>query len=160
MAENVEQKTTKGSTGGSNITEGAGVTAGSTSDAVKTVGGGQAVNAPLDAKPGEPQGGDLGQPDDQQEGEQVQAQTEKGAGYPLKVTKKGHEHNGRPVAVGATIMLDVAEYRWALTNNVGMPGDAAHVGKDVDKKGEVIPDADEVDLAELERKATEKHSKK
>ncbi len=78
------------------------------------------------------------------------AVVEEGKMYALKVTVDGHEHAGQPVKNGATIMLDAADYRWALENSVGVKGNEADAGKEVDSEGKVTA---EPTLAELETQA-------
>lgn len=151
MAENTKETTTEKSstTTGKAVTEGAGVTTGSSNDAVKTVAGGLAVAAPTDAKPGEPQAGSLGAPDTQN----AQVEAPKNAGYPFKFLVDNHTHAGQPVKNGATIMLDMAEYRWALENKLGVPGNADDAGLDIDEAGVVIKPENEKSLEELEAEA-------
>lgn len=120
-----------------------------------TASGNVPVAAPTDAKAGEVQGGSIGAPD--LAGEQNEAasasQERYSKGYALKVGKKGHTHNGKDIKKGVTIMLDIAEYRWALSNGIGEPGDAAEAGIDVDSKGMVLTPENEPSLEELEAKA-------
>jgi len=115
-----------------------------------TAGGNTPVAPPTDAKPGEIQGGDMAQPGGESEAP-VKQKYEKG--YALKVTQDGHVHAGQAVKKGATIMLDMAEYRWALQNKVGVPGKADEAGYDVDSKGTLMTPENEPTLEELEAKA-------
>jgi hypothetical protein len=119
-----------------------------------TASGNVPVAAPTDAKPGDPQGGSIGAPDlAGQQNEAAKADQKYNRGYALKVTKKGHVHAGIEVKKGATIMLDIAEYRWALDNKIGEPGNAEDAGFDVDSKGMVLKPENEPTLEELEAKA-------
>jgi hypothetical protein len=106
--------------------------------------------SPVDAPAGSPQG-EAVPPADQTPA--VQTADAEGAGYALKVTRKGHVHAGQEVKKGATIALDVAEYRWALINKIGVPGKMEDVGKDVDSKGEVIANPDDMSVEQLEAAA-------
>jgi hypothetical protein len=109
------------------------------------------VDSPADAQAGAPQAGNLGAPD-------VAAadQTKESAGYALEVTKQTHTHAGKEYRKGQTIMLDMAEYRWALENKIGKPGNAEHVGLPVDAKGNVVTPESEKTIEELEAEASKR----
>jgi hypothetical protein len=100
--------------------------------------------------------GNIGAPDTQ--GVQAAAasagQTEESAGHPLEITRKVHTHAGKDYKKGETIMLDVAEYRWALTHKIGKPGKAEHVGKAVNSQGVVVSSETEKTIEELEAEAS------
>jgi len=80
-------------------------------------------------------------------------EVKEGAAYALKVTHDGHTHAGQPVKKGKTIMLDAAEYRWALQNKVGVAGNSDDAQYDVDSKGNLLSPENEPTIAELEEKA-------
>lgn len=139
-----EKKSIPGSTAA-----GEGVTTRSTETSTGGVASGNVpVAAPTDAAPGEPQAGNIGAPDASAEA------APKGAGFPLEVTVKAHTHGGRDYRKGQHIMLDAAEYRWALEHKVGKPGDAGKVGFEVNSKGEIISPETEKTLEELEAAAS------
>jgi hypothetical protein len=109
--------------------------------------------SPADAPPDAPHGalGNLGAPGAAAlAGVTSSGQTAQSVGYPLRVTVHGHTHAGRQIRYGETIALDAAEYRWAIQNNIGEPGQRDNVGKSVDDSGNVIEQtaAEEIPLPE------------
>lgn len=129
--------------------EGTNVTA-TSSDATTggTASGNTPVAPPSDAAPGAVQGGSMAP------ASEAPAKEKYSKGFALKVAVDGHTHAGQAVKKGATIMLDVAEYRWALQTKIGVPGDAEDAQYDVDDKGNVLKPENEPTTEELEAKAS------
>jgi hypothetical protein len=136
-----------------------------TTKATGTVEGATGANVvlpPTDAKAGEPQGETAGfEPVTLGETDAEKAEVKAPAGFPVKIVKEGHTHEGSPVKKGATLMVDMATYRWLLENKVGEPGSADDVGLEVTKKGEAIkPETDEEAVARLEAEFAAKQTAK
>jgi hypothetical protein len=93
---------------------------------------------PAFAKPGEGQLQNVGASDAQAQQPAQAGQTSGLVGYPLRLTVDGHIHAGVPYKKGQTIALDAAEYRWAIQNKIGEPGNKEDVGLDIDDAGNVI----------------------
>lgn len=145
MAIDEKTKTSGSSTPTPNAGEGTDVTL---KNSATSTTGADVVKPPTDAAPGQGQAGDMAA---------VPASTEQtkekpaAAGFPVKVIKDNHIHEGQAVKKNATVMVDIATYRWMLENKVGEPGNADDVGKDVTKKGDIIePETDEEAIKRLE----------
>jgi hypothetical protein len=70
----------------------------------------------------------IGAADTSSQQDAPKGQSEKSAGFPLKLSQD-HTHAGVDYKAGQTIALDPAEYRWATDNHIGTAGSKDDIGK-------------------------------